>query len=169
MITIDTSVLIELEAGNLDVYEKLKEIRKNHTENPALPFPCFSEFYYGILRSKGNIEACLDFLNKFTLLHSTQNSAKLFAENGALFVIGSHPHIILSSEKIPSDSGGQDRNTVVYYSLGNFIFDQYWNKEVSTGLLLELNIKNKNITVVEHKVNIGRDGRTCLADVKGHL
>jgi len=80
MITIDTSVLIELEAGNLDVYEKLKEIRKNHTENPALPFPCFSEFYYGILRSKGNIEASLEFLNKFTPLHSTQNSAKLFAE-----------------------------------------------------------------------------------------
>ncbi len=86
---------------------------------------------------------------------SIKDTAKLFAKNGADFVIGSHPHVILSSEKI-----GQ---TIVYYSLGNFLFDQYWNNEVSTGLLLELNIKSKDITVVEHKVSLGHDGRTCLA------
>lgn len=82
--------------------------------------------------------------------------AKLFAESGADFIIGSHPHVIQSSEEIG--------DTTVYYSLGNFIFDQYWDKAVSTGLVLELNIKNTMVTIVEHKVSIGRDGRTCLAD-----
>ncbi|OHB14361.1 MAG: hypothetical protein A2431_00730 [Candidatus Zambryskibacteria bacterium RIFOXYC1_FULL_39_10] len=80
--------------------------------------------------------------------------AKMFARAGADLIVGSHPHVILSSEKIG--------DTFVYYSLGNFIFDQYWNKEVSTGLVLEMNIKGDDIKIIEHKVVLGRDGRTCL-------
>ena len=82
--------------------------------------------------------------------------AQLFAESGADFIIGSHPHVIQSSQKIG--------DTPVYYSLGNFIFDQYWDKVVSTGLVLELSIKGGEISVTEHKVALGRDGRTCLID-----
>jgi gamma-polyglutamate biosynthesis protein CapA len=85
-----------------------------------------------------------------------KNIAKKFAESGANFIIGSHPHVVLENEMI--------NNTKVYYSLGNFIFDQYFDKEVSTGLVLELNIKNGKINVVEHKVLLNEDGRTCLAD-----
>ena len=83
-----------------------------------------------------------------------KNYAKLFAEAGADYIIGSHPHVVLESEKIGE--------TIVYYSLGNFIFDQYWNKEVSTGLVLEVNIKGDDIKIIEHKVSLNRDGRTCL-------
>jgi poly-gamma-glutamate synthesis protein (capsule biosynthesis protein) len=83
-----------------------------------------------------------------------KNYAKLFAEAGADLVVGSHPHVILYSEKMG--------DSFVYYSLGNFIFDQYWNKEVSTGLVLEVNIKGDNIKITEHKVTLSRDGRTCL-------
>jgi len=90
-----------------------------------------------------------------------KNTVKLFAKAGVDFIIGSHPHVIQSSEKIPSSSSGQE-GTTVYYSLGNFIFDQYWNKEVSTGLVLEVNIKNTMVTIVDHQVSLGRDGRTCL-------
>lgn len=80
--------------------------------------------------------------------------ANLFVKFGADLIIGSHPHIILPSQKID--------NSLVYYSLGNFIFDQYWNKEVSTGLVLEVDIKGKEIKIIEHKVHLNRDGRTCL-------
>jgi poly-gamma-glutamate synthesis protein (capsule biosynthesis protein) len=82
--------------------------------------------------------------------------ANLFVKNGADFIVGSHPHIILSSEKIG--------NTKVYYSLGNFVFDQYWDNNVSTGLVLELYIKSKpaDWEITEHKVSLLSDGRTCL-------
>lgn len=92
-----------------------------------------------------------------------KETATLFAKNGADFIIGSHPHIILPSEKIPSTSSGQ-KETTVYYSLGNFIFDQYWNKEVSTGLVLELDVKGDDLKIIEHKVSLNRDGRTCLVN-----
>lgn len=80
MIAVDTSVLIELEAGNGKVIGELMELRKAHPENPAIPFICFSEFYYGLLKGRKNVQAGLEFLNKFTPLHSTNRSMKLISE-----------------------------------------------------------------------------------------
>jgi poly-gamma-glutamate synthesis protein (capsule biosynthesis protein) len=103
-----------------------------------------------------------------------KNVAKLFAKSGASLIVGSHPHVIQESEKIISPQPSlypKERVTTVYYSLGNFIFDQYWNKEVSTGLVLEAKIEDENlpdgkagIEILEHRVSINRDGRTCLID-----
>lgn len=84
-----------------------------------------------------------------------KNIAKMFSEAGARAIIGSHPHIISPSEKIGE--------TIVYYSLGNFMFDQYWNPEVRTGLMLEMSLEDGQIEITEHKVVLSRDGRTCLA------
>lgn len=83
-----------------------------------------------------------------------KNYAKLFAEAGADFIIGSHPHVVLELEKIG--------DTLVYYSLGNFLFDQYWNEEVRTGLALEIKIKGNTSEILEHKTYLEKDGRVCL-------
>ncbi|MBI4163704.1 MAG: type II toxin-antitoxin system VapC family toxin [Candidatus Aenigmarchaeota archaeon] len=80
MIVLDTNVLIELELGNPKIIEKLVELRKNHTENPAIPFICFSEFYYGLLKKGKNVGDGLNLLEKFTKLHSSEKSMKLIAE-----------------------------------------------------------------------------------------
>ena len=81
--------------------------------------------------------------------------AELFAEQGADAIIGSHPHIVLPHEYIG--------NTLVYYSLGNFIFDQYWNTEVNHGLALLLHLGGSSIIADEYPVVLGSDGRTCPA------
>lgn len=83
--------------------------------------------------------------------------AEEFVTAGADIIVGSHPHIIIPTEFVG--------DTPVYYSLGNFIFDQYWNEEVSIGLALELVIMGESIVVKEHKVSIQRDGRTCYNQV----
>jgi len=80
--------------------------------------------------------------------------AKIFSESGTDFIFGSHPHVVLPSEKV--------NNTTVYYSLGNFIFDQYWEERVSTGLAILLTIKGDKYTLEEFPVSINRDGTTCL-------
>jgi len=49
---------------------------------------------------------------------------------GADAVIGHHPHVIQNIELY--------RSVPIFYSLGNFIFDQYWNSEVKTGLAVSL-------------------------------
>ncbi len=47
-----------------------------------------------------------------------ENWAKLFAENGADLVLGTHPHVIEPIEQVASANGNQ---ALVYYSLGNFV------------------------------------------------
>ncbi len=49
---------------------------------------------------------------------------------GADAVIGHHPHVVQSIE--------MHHGVPIFYSLGNFIFDQYWNRDVQTGLLISL-------------------------------
>ena len=83
--------------------------------------------------------------------------ATLFAVNGAAAVIGSHPHVVGVHEQIAS--------TTVYYSLGNFIFDQYFSSAVMHGLVVLLTIsKDGVIGVQEYPTELERDGRTCLAN-----
>ena len=84
-----------------------------------------------------------------------KQTARLFAESGADIVIGSHPHIVLSYEMIG--------NTIVYYSLGNFIFDQYFEPRVMNGLALAIHITKGKIGIEEIPVTLGKDGRTCPA------
>ncbi|MCE9643979.1 CapA family protein [Candidatus Parcubacteria bacterium] len=82
-----------------------------------------------------------------------RNTAKLFAESGADLIIGSHPHIVQSQEVIG--------DTRVYYSLGNFIFDQYWNESVRRGLAVLAHISEDGISFEEKPVILKPDGRTC--------
>ena len=50
----------------------------------------------------------------------------------------------------------------IYYSLGNLIFDQYWNDAVRTGLLLDIVFdKNGVKSVKEIPVELERDRTTC--------
>lgn len=85
----------------------------------------------------------------------TKPIAEMFAHAGASAVIGAHPHIVLRHEYIGS--------TLVYYSLGNFIFDQYFDVNVESGLALTLQIsRNGFVTAQEHPLKLLRDGRTCL-------
>lgn len=83
--------------------------------------------------------------------------AMLFAESGADLVVGSHSHVVLPSEHIG--------NTAVYYSLGNFIFDQYWNTEVMAGLALALDINASKISITELPITLNKDGRTCIKNL----
>jgi|ERR1035437_2431094 poly-gamma-glutamate synthesis protein (capsule biosynthesis protein) len=59
--------------------------------------------------------------------------AKALVGAGASAIIGSHPHVIGDHEFI--------QGVPVFYSLGNFIFDQYFSAHVMKGNLVELTIK----------------------------
>ena len=45
--------------------------------------------------------------------------AKIFVENGADLVLGTHPHVIQPIEKVTDEETGNE--ALVYYSLGNFV------------------------------------------------
>lgn len=80
--------------------------------------------------------------------------AHSFVDAGAEIVIGSHPHVVEESETY--------RGKRIYYSLGNFIFDQYMNDDVQHGLLLEVTFGPSGVQVVkEIPIELQEDRRTC--------
>jgi gamma-polyglutamate biosynthesis protein CapA len=55
-------------------------------------------------------------------------------DNGVNIIIGHHPHVVQPVEKY---NGG-----IIFYSLGNFMFDMFWAKKVRQGILADLIIKD---------------------------
>ncbi len=81
--------------------------------------------------------------------------ARRFIDAGADMVIGSHPHVIQESEMY--------KGKYIFYSLGNFIFDQYWDETVRKGMGIEVSLSPDGISVKEQLFESMRDGRTCLS------
>jgi len=61
-----------------------------------------------------------------------QSLAHRIIEAGADLIIGHHPHVVQNIEKY--------QEKLIFYSLGNFIFDQYFSTETQEGLAVGLEI-----------------------------
>lgn len=70
---------------------------------------------------------------------------KLLAESalkaGADIIVGHHPHVVQSLEK--------NEQGIIAYSLGNFVFDQYFSEETMSGAILQVLVKDKEIIKAE--------------------
>ena len=71
-----------------------------------------------------------------------QATAKVFVKHGADMIVGHHPHVV---QEIGLVDG-----VPVFYSLGNYIFDQYFSEVVQEGLLLnvDFSVGNPTITLI---------------------
>lgn len=70
---------------------------------------------------------------------STQQSlAHRLVEAGADAVIGHHPHVIQGSESYMGKP--------IFYSLGNFVFDQYFSEETQRGLAVSLELSGTGVS-----------------------
>ena len=79
-----------------------------------------------------------------------------FVDAGADLIIGSHPHVIQTKE--------EHKGKMIYYSLGNFIFDQYFSPETQVGLGVEIQIDpmSKKIDFKEDNFTMTKSGQTIL-------
>jgi gamma-polyglutamate biosynthesis protein CapA len=78
-------------------------------------------------------------------LPGVQNLAKKLVELGADVVVGNHPHWIQNTERI--------NGKPIFYSLGNFIFDQMWSEETRKGMAIKLTFDGKEI-IKEEKLPV---------------
>jgi poly-gamma-glutamate synthesis protein (capsule biosynthesis protein) len=79
---------------------------------------------------------------EYDLIHSTtqEDLAKIMIDQGIDAVIGHHPHVVQDI--------GFYKNKPIFYSLGNFIFDQYFSNDVQEGLGVSLRFKKDSIEYV---------------------
>lgn len=80
--------------------------------------------------------------------------ARKFIDQGADLVVGSHPHVVQEMEEYNGKR--------IYYSLGNFIFDQYFSEETKSGLLLKVRIGKKIEFFEELEIRLESNGQTTL-------
>ncbi|QQS61287.1 MAG: CapA family protein [Candidatus Moraniibacteriota bacterium] len=82
--------------------------------------------------------------------------AHAFIDEGADLIIGSHPHVIQEKEVY--------KGKTIYYSLGNFIFDQYFDTSVKKGLVVNVMFdkEKKSIEIKEFPVSMKETGVTSL-------
>lgn len=70
-----------------------------------------------------------------------EETAQKIINNGADVIAGHHPHWVQNSAMIQTKP--------VYYSLGNFIFDQMWSENTKKGLAVRMTIKGDEIIATE--------------------
>ncbi|MDO8548198.1 MAG: CapA family protein [bacterium] len=61
-----------------------------------------------------------------------------FIDAGADAVLGSHPHVVEPVEIY--------KGRAIFYSMGNFVFDQYWHDDVTHGLAVEISLTKTEVS-----------------------
>jgi poly-gamma-glutamate synthesis protein (capsule biosynthesis protein) len=69
----------------------------------------------------------------------------LFVDAGADAVLGHHPHVVQEAEVY--------KDRLIVYSLGNFIFDQYFSEETEQALAVELTLSAAAVTYRFHPLH----------------
>lgn len=82
--------------------------------------------------------------------------AREFIDQGVDLIIGSHPHVVQQKEIY--------QGKTIYYSLGNFVFDQFFQPEVERGILVEfiIDVKTKEAVSKEWPIKMTREGKTIF-------
>lgn len=70
--------------------------------------------------------------------------AHMAIDNGADMIIGHHPHVMEDIETY--------KDKTIIYSLGNFIFDQYFSKDTMHGMLVESTFTGSKLKNIEQKI-----------------
>jgi len=82
--------------------------------------------------------------------------AHQFIDMGADLIIGTHPHVIQTIEEY--------KRKKIYYSLGNFVFDQYFDENVRNGLgvIVKINLKTKELNFEDLNFYLKSGGQTII-------
>ncbi len=72
---------------------------------------------------------------------SQKRIAHELIDAGADLIVGHHPHVVQNIENY--------NGKWIFYSLGNFVFDQSFSEETSKGLMLKATIQDKKIIKIE--------------------
>ncbi len=108
--------------------------------------PTYSELKEVFSYASSRSEFQIVYVHWGTEYKSTHNSrqrdaAERFVDAGADLIVGHHPHVVQDIELI--------NDVPVFYSLGNYIFDQYDSSDTEQGLLLHLDFSElRSISLV---------------------
>ena len=88
--------------------------------------------------------------NEYEVKHNSyqEKLAERLIDAGSRLIIGAHPHVV--------QDVGYYKGVPIYYSLGNFVFDQYFSKNTQEGLVVLIDIVDGHITFEKKHIKIDR-------------
>lgn len=117
-----------------------------NTDTPGVAVMDITQAKIDIVQAKSEADMVIISMHSGTEYTPNPNQKQIeFAhaavDNGADLVLGHHPHVVQAIEEY--------KGKKIFYSLGNFIFDQAWSKETQEGLMVKLTFANTSITNTE--------------------
>jgi len=106
------------------------------------------------------IIAYIHWGDEYTLVGNKrqQHIAHQIVDAGVDVVIGHHPHVVQHIEEYDGK--------LIFYSLGNFIFDQYFSKDTQEGLGVTLTWTDTGVTYTLHPIDIVKSQPVLMAEPK---
>lgn len=88
--------------------------------------------------------------NEYDVVHNEyqEQLAHDLIDNGVDVIIGAHPHVV--------QDVGYYKGVPIYYSLGNFVFDQYFSKNTQEGMVVLLDVVDGHIIFEQKRIKIDR-------------
>lgn len=109
--------LLYASGGKKEIYDDIRKLKKE-TDNVIV------SCHWGI-----------EFIDRPSL--NIQRFARGMVEVGASIVLGHHPHVVQGIERY--------NKSVIFYSLGNFLFDFLWNRRARESMIVNLFISDDGI------------------------
>ena len=113
--------------------------------------PRFAEIVKNAATKCDYLIVSFHFGEEYKKVHNSRQEylAHSAIDNGAKIVIGHHPHVSQDTEVY--------KDGFIAYSLGNFIFDQYFSADTMQGMLLEMKLnKDGNMSVTKNILKLSK-------------
>ncbi len=132
--------------GFSDVGPNWIEAKKNTPGILLASDPRFEEIIINAKTKCDVLIVSIHFGDEYKLVHNSrqENLAHSAIDNGADMIIGHHPHVMEDIEEY--------KGKTIVYSLGNFIFDQYFSKDTMRGMFFSVKYDGKNLIETEQKI-----------------
>lgn len=124
----------------------------NHTVQDKLDWPVVYERIKELDKQVDFLVIAIHWGTEYAPMANEQITqwAHNMVDSGADFIWGHHPHVIQNREVY--------KGAPIYYSLGNFVFDQYWSQKTQEGLVVGLKLKGDEVVTTEVIVDLVNQG-----------
>ncbi len=132
---VDESSVVTTEVGDIKV-----SVLMLHTLSGDPSTTTLATLLADMVRTTDMQYAFIHWGDEYEPVHNTRQAAlaHFLVDNGIDAVIGHHPHVVQDIEEY--------NGKPIFYSLGNLIFDQYWNDEVQKGYMIGATFEKRSVS-----------------------
>lgn len=134
--------------GFSDVGPKWMEAKENKSGILLVDDPDFSSIISQAKEKVDVLIVSIHFGVEYEKVHNKKQEkvARLAIDSGADMIIGHHPHVVQDVEYY--------KDKPIFYSLGNFIFDQHFSRETMRGLVVMTTFEGKTLKEIKYLTSI---------------